>query len=105
MPQPPSLTPEERSAALAKATQARRTRAALKAEIKSGKRSWLDALGSEDEAIKRMRLRELIASLPGFGEVRAEAVLERAGISNSRRIQGLGSTQREALIEILKGRI
>ncbi len=36
MPTPPKLTPEERAAALAKASIARKRRAEIKSEIKSG---------------------------------------------------------------------
>lgn len=105
MHQPPSLSVEQRRAALQKAAAARKLRAEFKGEIKSGLRSWTEALDSDLEAIQRMRLRELISAIPGFGEVRALAVLERAGISQSRRVQGLGRTQRENLLRILRGRI
>jgi hypothetical protein len=105
MHHPPILTLEQRRAALAKAAESRRARALFKEEIKSGKRSWIEALDHPAEAIQRMRLTELIGALPGFGEVRAAAVLDRAGISHSRRVQGLGSAQRASLLEILRGRV
>jgi hypothetical protein len=101
---PPKLSDSERAAALRRATEYRRRRAEFKARIKEGKLSWIIALDSDDEAIKRMRIRELVAALPGFGEIRADAVLERAGISGQRRVQGLGKMQRESLEKILKGR-
>ena len=104
MNQPPLLTAQQCREALVTAAAEGRIRAEFKNEIKCGRRSWLEALDSEIEAIRRMRLRELVASIPGFGEVRAAAVLERAGISASRRVQGLGRTQRETLLAILKGR-
>ena len=101
---PPQLSTQERRAALHKAAEARKVRARFKAEVKSGLRSWTEALDSEHEAIQRMRLKELLASLPGFGEIRAQSVIERAGISPSRKIQGIGSKQRVELIRILRGR-
>lgn len=101
---PPRLSTAERRAALAKAAEARKVRAAFKAEVKSGIRSWTDALDSDLDPIKRMRLKELLAALPGFGEIRAESVMERAGISPSRKVQGIGSKQRGELLRILKGR-
>jgi guanylate kinase len=88
---PPQLTLEERRAALAKAAQSRKTRA-----------HWLDAFKSDDEAIKKMRVKELLESLPGFGEIRAMNILERAGISVSRRVQGVGRSQYETLLRLLK---
>jgi ribosomal protein S13 len=49
-----------------------------------------------------MRVKELLESLPGFGEIRAMNILERAGISVSRRVQGVGRSQYEALLRLLK---
>ena len=99
---PPQLTLEERRAALAKAAESRKIRAQFKAEIKSGQRHWLEAFRSSDEAIKKMRVRELLQSMPGFGEIRASGILERAGISSARRVQGVGRSQYENLLKILK---
>jgi ribosomal protein S13 len=49
-----------------------------------------------------MRVKELLQALPGFGEIRAAAILERAGISTARRVQGVGRSQYESLRKILK---
>jgi len=99
---PPHLTLEQRRAALAKAAESRKVRAEFKAEVKSGQRHWLDAFTSDIDAIKKMRLKELLQSLPGVGEIRATTLLDRAGISHSRRIQGIGKSQYETLLKILK---
>ena len=99
---PPILTTEERRAALKAAIAARKVRAAFKEEIKIGKKSWKDAFKAEDESIKKMRVRELIESLPGVGEVRAKNILERAGISPTRRVGGVGRSQYEKLLELMK---
>lgn len=99
---PPKLTLEERRAALAKAAHSRKVRAQFKAEIKTGVRHWLEAFHSSDEAIKKMRVKELLQALPGCGEIRAAAILERAGISSARRVQGVGRSQYESLRKILK---
>lgn len=99
---PPILSVEERRAALAKAAQSRKLRAQFKADVKNGTRHWLEAFKSDDEAIRKMRVRELLESLPGFGEVRAMKILERAGISTARRIQGVGRSQYESLLKLLK---
>ena len=99
---PPSLSLDERRAALAKAALSRKVRAEFKAEVKNGSRHWLDAFQSNDEAIKKMRIKELLQSIPGFGEVRATNILDRAGISHTRRIQGVGKSQYENLLRLLK---
>ena len=99
---PPNLTTQERSDALKAAVAARRSRAAFKEEIKVGKKSWKDAFSAQDESIKKMRVRELIESLPGVGEVRARNILEKAGISPTRRVGGVGRSQYEKLLELMK---
>lgn len=99
MPTPPELTPEERAQALLAATAARQVRSAIKARIKSGELS-LDSvlsLADSDQAIAKMRVSELLESFAGVGKIRAQALMDRLGISPTRRIQGLGSLQRRNL--------
>lgn len=90
---PPQLTPEQRAAAVERSVQARRARAAMKAEIASGAKTIFDAINSGDATLAQMRVRELLESVPGVGAVKAEQLMERAKISPSRRIAGLGSHQ------------
>ena len=90
---PPQLTAAQRAAALAKSLEARRARSALKAEIASGDRTIFDAINSHEPAITQMRVRELLTSVPGIGATKAELLMERAKISPTRRIAGLGSHQ------------
>ncbi|MEN9687829.1 MAG: hypothetical protein RL381_841 [Actinomycetota bacterium] len=96
---PPALTAEERASALAKAKESRRIRAALKLRVKSGELTVEDVLdmAMSDEAIAKMRVIELVESISGVGKIRAKTTLERLGISQTRRIQGLGKHQRVAL--------
>jgi guanylate kinase len=98
---PPQLTPEERARALAKAKLSRQVRAALKLRIKSMEVSIAQVfdIATNDEAIAKMRVLELIESIPGMGKVRAKAVMERLNISPTRRVQGLGRHQMDSLIE------
>ncbi len=97
---PPTLTPEERSQALAKATAARRSRAEVKSKVKTSSISIADVLkaADTDPAIGKMRVSELLESLPGVGKIRAKSIMERLTISPSRRIQGLGKHQRRELL-------
>ena len=99
---PAKVAAQERGDALTAAVAARRARAAFKEEIKVGKKSWKDAFSAQDESIKKMRVRELIESLPGVGEVRAKNILEKAGISPTRRVGGVGRSQYEKLLELMK---
>ena len=96
---PPQLTPEERARALAKAKESRQIRAAVKARVKSGELSISDVvtMSKDDEAIAKMRVLELVESISGVGKIRGKSMLERLGISLTRRIQGLGRHQLESL--------
>ena len=104
MPVPPALTPEQRADALVKAAHSRRARADIKAKVKSGEMGLSDVLilAKSDPAIAKMRVIELLESLPGVGKIRATAIMERLRISTPRRIQGLGIHQRAELISEFK---
>lgn len=104
MARPPALTTEERRAALLKAANHRKVRAQYKEAIRTGTRSWREALESEDEAILKMRVKELLESIPGFGAIRVIGILDRVGISHARRVKGLGANQKLRLLEELRGR-
>ncbi len=101
MPQPPSLTPEQRQAALAKAAAVRRERAELKDHLKAGRldlKQLLDRAAS-DETVGKMKVLAALEALPGTGKVKARRLMETVGVSDGRRLQGLGAKQREALLE------
>ena len=98
---PPQLTPEERQAALLKAAVSRKRRAEIKAKMKNGVISF-DAileLARDEDAIAKMRVKELLESLSGVGKVRAQTLMDRLKISPTRRIQGLGRLQIKQLRE------
>jgi len=98
---PPQLTPEERQEALLKAATSRKRRAEIKVLMKNGDIS-IDAileLAKNDDAIAKMRVKELLESLSGVGKVRAQTLMDRLKISSTRRIQGLGRLQIKQLRE------
>jgi hypothetical protein len=96
----PTLTPEQRQQALEKAAEARRKRAELKAQLKSGNQSLAEVLrNDDDETIGKMKVSSVLESLPGVGKVRARKIMERLDISESRRVRGLGAKQKESLLE------
>ena len=45
-----------------------------------------------------MKVLSVLESLPGLGKVKARRLMETVGISESRRLQGLGVNQREQLL-------
>jgi hypothetical protein len=98
----PNLSEADRQAALKKAAEARQKRAELREKIKKGEMSFADVMKkSDDPVVARMKVSALLESLPGFGKAKAAKVMEDLGISESRRVQGLGARQREQLMERL----
>lgn len=95
----PPLTPEQRSAALAKAAEARRERAEVKNRLKHSGASLAEVLreGGNNDVVGKMKVSALLESLPGVGKVRARQIMERIGISETRRVRGLGANQVAAL--------
>jgi S13-like H2TH domain len=105
MPLPPPLSEEQRRQALAKAAVARRKRAELKEQLKSGRTSLKELLDrTHDEIVGKMKVSTVLESLPGVGRVRARKMMERLDISESRRMRGLGSKQKENLLGELSRR-
>ncbi len=96
----PPLTPEQRSAALQKAAEARRERAAVKNRLKHSGASLIEVLkeGRDDDVIGKMKVSAVLEALPGVGRVRARKLMERLDISESRRMRGLGAKQKENLL-------
>ena len=95
------MTKEQQEAALKKAAEARAKRAKLKADLKSGKMTVKKVLKSEDPIVKKTKVSAVIGALPGYGKVTVAKVMEECGIPENRRIGGLGSNQKEKLLEKL----
>lgn len=91
----PQLTTEQLKAARAAATEARRSRAALKARVRSGELTLAQALdvANEDEVLAHVKVIDLLKALPRVGDKRATLVMERYDIAANRRIRGLGRHQ------------
>jgi len=96
----PQLTDEQRRAALVKAAEARRVRAEMKNLLKMGSISMSELLArSDDEVIlAKMKVLAVLESLPKLGKVKARRTMEEVGISESRRLRGLGTQQRAELV-------
>ena len=97
----PTLTDDQRAAALKKAAEVRKARAEVKEQLKAGRttlRAVLD-LAAADEIIGRLRVSALLQAMPGIGRVRASQIMERLEIATSRRLRGLGPRQRTALLK------
>ena len=97
----PQLTPEQRAQALEKAAAARKERAAVKNRLKNAQGSLKEVVeqGRTNDVIGKMKVSALLESMPGVGRVRARQVMEEIGISESRRVRGLGANQVAQLLE------
>lgn len=97
----PNMTDKQRADALAKAAETRAKRAELKKNLKSGNTNLREVLATrhEDPVVGRMRVLALLKSLPSIGDVKAKEIMREFDISETRRVQGLGTRQVEKLQE------
>ncbi len=96
----PKLTPEQRAAALEKAAAARAARAEVKKRLKYHGTSISEVIemSKDDEVIAKLRVTELLESLPGIGKIKARQIMAEVGIAESRRVGGLGPHQIDKLV-------
>lgn len=92
----------DRAAASKAAVAARKARAKLKerlrqSEIKAS-RVLRDAK-DKDSVAASLRVRDFLASLPAMGPIKTERLMEDMGISECKRLSGLGRVQRKTLEE------
>jgi transposase len=96
----PTLSPEQRAAALEKAAEVRKARAELKEQLKAGKTTLTKVLDQAEssEVVGKLKVSAVLQSMPGIGKVRATQIMEKLKIAESRRLRGLGDQQRKALL-------
>lgn len=98
----PKLSLEEKKAALKKAQRVRSARAKIRQDLKAGRKNIRQILENiDDDVIAKMRVAYLLESLPRIGKVRTRKIMNDIGIDETRRIQGLGVRQKQALIQRL----
>jgi hypothetical protein len=98
----PKLSLEEKRNALKKAQEVRSKRAKIRQNLKNGKTNILEVLANiNDDVVAKMRVVYLLESLPRIGKIKTKKIMNDIGIDETRRIQGLGNRQRQALIERL----
>ncbi len=94
---PPRLSRRDRRKAGEKAVAARQERAKVKEQVANGQLFFFDLFKDERKSISRMKLSDLLQAVPGVGQIRAEIIFDKTGISPSRRIGGVGKRQLELL--------
>lgn len=100
----PTMTAEQRSEALAKAAAVRKARSELIDRIRKGTVSLTEVLerADKEDLVKKTKVAAVIKALPGIGPVKAAKLMDEADIPTDRRIGGLGTRQRAALLDALK---
>ena len=101
----PERTADQRREASARAIAARRRRAEVGGALKAGDLdlAGLLELAQRDEAVGGMRVSAVLESLPRMGPRRSAEAMSRLRIAPSRRLRGLGSIQRAALLDLVPG--
>jgi len=98
----PKLSDKERQLALEKAQKIRSQRMEVRKQLKAGKLALADILADPDnEVYSKMRVKYLLESLPQVGKITAQKIMAEIGIDEARRVQGLGSRQKQQLLERL----
>ncbi len=98
----PQLSSAQLESARAAATEARRARAELKENVKSGKLTLGQALDKAlpDDTLCRVKVVDLLRALPRVGVTRSQEIMESLQIAPNRRIRGLGRHQVQRLKEM-----
>ena len=94
----PQMTEEQRKVALEKARIVREKRSAAMKKLAAGKMSPKDFAENPDPVYARVKVLAFLKKLPGVGAVKAQNALETCNIPENRRLGGLGSKQKEALL-------
>ncbi|WP_449282540.1 guanylate kinase [Leucobacter sp.] len=103
----PAMPEVDRVAANRAAIAARRARAELKRRLRSGEVSPFRVLEQSrvpGSAAASLRITDYLLSFPAIGAVKAERMREQLGISERKRLGGLGKLQRERLEHFVRER-
>lgn len=94
----PTLTPEQRKAALDAAHATRTARAQIKRDLKAGIIDPAHVLDSRgDKATGGITVVQFIAALPRYGRARAETICSELGIDPGKHLRALGDQQAQRL--------
>ena len=94
----PRISKEKRDAGLIKARLCKTQRAQIKQSIKKGSadfNSFFLAGSCCNEIVADMKLKDMIKSIPGVGDIKAQKILNILNISSRKTVSGLGKKQKE----------
>ena len=94
----PTLTSEQRKAALDAAHATRTASAQIKRDLKAGTVDPAQVLGNRgDKATGGITVVQFIAALPRYGRARAETICTELGIGPGKHLRALGDQQAQRL--------
>jgi hypothetical protein len=106
-PPKPSGAPErslaQRLDALERANQVRTKRAALKRDLKGGRKSIEALLRNPPDFVETAKVFDMLLAVPKYGRVKVNKLLTQCRISPSKTIGGLSQRQRDELVSLLSG--
>lgn len=103
-PGAPDRSLQQRMDALGNANIIRTYRANIKREIKATRVSFIDLLVNPPEEIKTMKVFDLLLSMPKYGRVKANKLLQTCRISPSKTIGGMSDRQRTEMVAMIRRR-
>ena len=101
----PKLTANQRREFLKCAKAARRRRSEMLDRVREGTLDLVDVFSMSDAGdvdVRRTRVFTLLRCVPGWGFARAQRLMGSLGISETRRVRGLGHNQRAAILEAVR---
>lgn len=98
----PPMTEEQRREALEKARAARAAAKEARQMLSRGEVDPIDVLQDPEGPFARLRVRSFLTAIPGVGTLIAYRLMDAVGISQNKKVGGLGCRQREALTTKLK---
>lgn len=88
--------------ALQKSVEARSARADVRARMRSGDVSLADLRGRvADPVVGRMTIRSALTAIKGIGVLRAIKIEEAVGVTQTKRLRGLGPRQWDTLLNLV----
>ena len=101
----PTLTSEQRKENLGKAMAARSERHQMLLNVKRGGLSVPDFIGmaGTSKVVANTRVFALLKAAPGYGFAKAQRALKQIGISETRRVKGLGARQTREICDLFGG--
>ncbi|HEV7918291.1 MAG TPA: integration host factor, actinobacterial type [Solirubrobacterales bacterium] len=98
----PDRSPSQRLEALKLANAVRTERAALKRDLKAGRKRIEEVLSHPPECVHSAKVADIMLAVPRYGRVKVTKVLQRCRISPSKTVIGLSERQRGELIDSLR---